>query len=176
MESCQRDRDEPTSDGQRVNHWLIEKLSLYARNPRTYSDAQIAQIAVSTAGLELKPESGLYQGRHHRRAAAHARRAKAPAQRRSRHWSKISVLIAGFVLLVIATAILTTYRFPKKRARGNLILPKDLVLWLLFFGWPVLSAQIAVWRHRTQRARPARRHEGNRQTPFSAREPIRALP
>jgi hypothetical protein len=69
MGSCQRDRDEPTSDGQRVNHWLIEKLSPYARNPRTYSDAQIAQIAVSTAGLESKPESGLYQGRHHRRAA-----------------------------------------------------------------------------------------------------------
>ena len=54
MESCQRDRDEPTSDGQRVNHWLIEKLSPYARNPRTHSDAQIAQIAVSIAGLGFK--------------------------------------------------------------------------------------------------------------------------
>lgn len=69
MESCQRDRDEPTSDGQRVNHWLIEKLSPYARNPRTYSDAQIAQIAVSTAGLEFKtrvwsiPRSASSQGR-----------------------------------------------------------------------------------------------------------------
>ena len=54
MESCQRDRDKPTSDGQRVNHWLIEKLSPYDGNPRTHSDAQIAQIAVSIAGLGVK--------------------------------------------------------------------------------------------------------------------------
>jgi DNA modification methylase len=34
---------------QRIEHWLIEKLIPYARNPRTYSDAQIAQIAASIA-------------------------------------------------------------------------------------------------------------------------------
>jgi DNA modification methylase len=32
---------------QRIEHWLIEKLIPYARNPRTHSDAQIAQIAAS---------------------------------------------------------------------------------------------------------------------------------
>jgi hypothetical protein len=176
MESCQRDRDEPTSDGQRVNHWLIEKLSPYARNPRTYSDAQIAQIGGSTAGLESKPESGLYQGRHHRRAAG------ACSPRESSSSKTFPPLVENLGTDRRICSIGHRYRdshdvsFPKKRARGNLTLPKDLVLWLLFFGWPVLSAQIAVWRHRTQRAPPARRHEGNRQTPFSAREPIRALP
>jgi DNA modification methylase len=34
---------------QRIEHWLIEKLIPYARNPRTHSDAQIAQIAASIA-------------------------------------------------------------------------------------------------------------------------------
>jgi len=34
---------------QRIEHWLIEKLIPYARNPRTHSDAQIAQIAGSIA-------------------------------------------------------------------------------------------------------------------------------
>jgi 16S rRNA G966 N2-methylase RsmD len=33
----------------RIEHWLIEKLIPYARNPRTHSDAQIAQIAASIA-------------------------------------------------------------------------------------------------------------------------------
>jgi hypothetical protein len=117
MESCQRDRDEPTSDGQRVNHWLIEKLSPYARNPRTYSDAQITQIAVSTAGLESKPESGLYQDRHHRRAAG----ACSPRESSSSKTFPSLVENLGtdrrFVLLVIATAILATYRFPKTGAR-----------------------------------------------------------
>ena len=32
---------------QRIEHWLIEKLIPYARNPRTHSDVQIAQIAAS---------------------------------------------------------------------------------------------------------------------------------
>ena len=35
--------------GQRIEHWLIEKLIPYARNPRTHSDAQIVQIAASIA-------------------------------------------------------------------------------------------------------------------------------
>ena len=34
---------------QRIEHWLTEKLIPYARNPRTHSDAQIAQIAASIA-------------------------------------------------------------------------------------------------------------------------------
>ena len=34
---------------QRIEHWLIEKLIPYSRNPRTHSDAQIAQIAASVA-------------------------------------------------------------------------------------------------------------------------------
>ena len=34
---------------QRIEHWLIERLIPYARNPRTHSDAQIAQIAASIA-------------------------------------------------------------------------------------------------------------------------------
>ena len=34
---------------QRIEHWLIDKLIPYARNPRTHSDAQIAQIAASIA-------------------------------------------------------------------------------------------------------------------------------
>src|SRR6201982_2119170 len=32
---------------QRIEHWLVEKLIPYARNPRTHSDAQVAQIAAS---------------------------------------------------------------------------------------------------------------------------------
>src|SRR5258705_8811134 len=31
----------------RIEHWMIDKLIPYARNPRTHSDAQIAQIAAS---------------------------------------------------------------------------------------------------------------------------------
>jgi hypothetical protein len=31
-------------DAPAIEHWLIEKLIPYARNPRTHSDAQIAQI------------------------------------------------------------------------------------------------------------------------------------
>jgi DNA modification methylase len=34
---------------QRVEHWSLERLIPYARNPRTHSDAQIAQIAASIA-------------------------------------------------------------------------------------------------------------------------------
>jgi DNA modification methylase len=33
----------------RIEHWLIDKLIPFARNPRTHSDAQIAQIAASIA-------------------------------------------------------------------------------------------------------------------------------
>src|SRR6516225_9566867 len=33
----------------RIEHWLIDKLIPYARNPRTHSDAQVAQIAASIA-------------------------------------------------------------------------------------------------------------------------------
>src|SRR6202167_3704190 len=34
---------------QRIERWLIDKLIPWARNPRTHSDAQIAQIAASIA-------------------------------------------------------------------------------------------------------------------------------
>jgi DNA modification methylase len=34
---------------QRIEHWLLERLIPWARNPRTHSDAQIAQIAASIA-------------------------------------------------------------------------------------------------------------------------------
>jgi ParB-like chromosome segregation protein Spo0J len=34
---------------QHIEHWPIEKLIPYARNPRTHSEAQVAQIASSIA-------------------------------------------------------------------------------------------------------------------------------
>ncbi|HXI44188.1 MAG TPA: site-specific DNA-methyltransferase [Bryobacteraceae bacterium] len=34
---------------QRIEHWPLDKLIPYARNPRTHSDAQVAQIAASIA-------------------------------------------------------------------------------------------------------------------------------
>src|SRR5712691_5951777 len=34
---------------QRIEHWPLEKLVPLARNPRTHSDAQVAQIAASIA-------------------------------------------------------------------------------------------------------------------------------
>src|SRR4051812_18329319 len=34
---------------QRIEQWLIDRLIPYARNPRTHSDAQVAQIAASIA-------------------------------------------------------------------------------------------------------------------------------
>jgi len=34
---------------QRIEHWLLERLVPYVRNPRTHSDAQVAQIAASIA-------------------------------------------------------------------------------------------------------------------------------
>jgi len=38
-----------TPMAQRIEHWPLEKLIPYARNPRTHSDAQVAQIADSIA-------------------------------------------------------------------------------------------------------------------------------
>jgi len=34
---------------QRIERWPLERLIPYARNPRTHSDAQVAQIASSIA-------------------------------------------------------------------------------------------------------------------------------
>jgi ParB-like chromosome segregation protein Spo0J len=34
---------------QRIEHWPIEKLVAFARNPRTHSETQVAQIAASVA-------------------------------------------------------------------------------------------------------------------------------
>src|SRR5258706_9269123 len=36
---------------QRIEHWALEKLIPFARNPRTHSDAQVAQIAASIAAF-----------------------------------------------------------------------------------------------------------------------------
>ena len=36
---------------QRIEHWPLEKLIPYARNPRTHSDAQVSQIAASIAAF-----------------------------------------------------------------------------------------------------------------------------
>src|SRR5436190_11610548 len=36
---------------QRIELWLLDKLIPYARNPRTHSDAQVAQIAASIAAF-----------------------------------------------------------------------------------------------------------------------------
>src|ERR1700704_2001923 len=36
---------------QRIEHWQLEKLIPYARNPRTHSDAQVKQIAASIAAF-----------------------------------------------------------------------------------------------------------------------------
>jgi ParB-like chromosome segregation protein Spo0J len=36
---------------QRIEHWPLEKLIPYARNPRTHSDAQVAQIAASISAF-----------------------------------------------------------------------------------------------------------------------------
>jgi ParB-like chromosome segregation protein Spo0J len=34
---------------ERIEHWPLSRLNPYARNPRTHSDAQVAQIAASIA-------------------------------------------------------------------------------------------------------------------------------
>jgi len=36
---------------QRIEHWVLDKLIPFARNPRTHSDAQVAQIAASIAAF-----------------------------------------------------------------------------------------------------------------------------
>src|SRR5450631_1444402 len=40
-----------TPMAQRIEHWPLEKLIPYARNPRTHSEAQVAQIAASIAAF-----------------------------------------------------------------------------------------------------------------------------
>src|ERR1700694_5486416 len=40
-----------TAMAQHIEHWTLEKLIPYARNPRTHSDAQVAQIAASIAAF-----------------------------------------------------------------------------------------------------------------------------
>jgi ParB-like chromosome segregation protein Spo0J len=41
----------PYPMAQRIEHWPLEKLIPWARNPRTHSDAQVAQIAASIAAF-----------------------------------------------------------------------------------------------------------------------------
>ena len=96
---------------QRIEHWPLEKLIPYARNPRTHSDAQVAQIAASIAAfgfnnpilvdtkagiiaghgrllaarkLQLKRSAGHHFGSPQRRpkACIHTRRQSTRAQRR----------------------------------------------------------------------------------------------
>jgi hypothetical protein len=52
---------------QRIELWPIDKLIPYARNPRTHSDAQIAQIAASITEFGFNPilvgaKSGIIAG------------------------------------------------------------------------------------------------------------------
>ena len=65
---------------------------------------------------------------------------------------EISALIAGFVLFVIATAILTSYLFRGGR-EGTLTLPTNFVSWLPFFVLAILACAIAVWQRRKIRTR-----------------------
>ena len=46
--------------------WPIEKLIPYARNPRTHSDAQVAQIAAASPSSGSTGPGG-HRRRHHRR-------------------------------------------------------------------------------------------------------------
>ena len=41
---------------QRIEHWPLDRLIPFARNPRTHSDAQVAQIAASIAKASLTIE------------------------------------------------------------------------------------------------------------------------
>jgi hypothetical protein len=50
-ESCSIDLDLPMA--QRIKKWLIERLIPWLRNPRTHSDAQVAQIAASIASTDI---------------------------------------------------------------------------------------------------------------------------
>ena len=65
---------------------------------------------------------------------------------------EISALIAGFVLFVIATAILTSYLFRGGR-EGTLTLPTHFMSWLPFFVLALLACAIVVWQRRKIRTR-----------------------
>ncbi len=60
---------------QRIEQWPLDRLIPYARNPRTHSDAQVAQIAASIAGfgfnnpILVDTEAGIIAG-HERLLAA----------------------------------------------------------------------------------------------------------
>ena len=42
---------------EKIEHWPIDRLVPYARNPRTHSEAQIAQIAASIAEFGFTNEA-----------------------------------------------------------------------------------------------------------------------
>jgi hypothetical protein len=42
----------------RIEHWPLDRLVPYARNARTHSDDQVAQIAASLIEFELPPMNG----------------------------------------------------------------------------------------------------------------------
>ena len=66
----------PQAMAKHIQVWLIERLILWARNPRTHSDAQIAQIAASIAEfgfnnpILVDTKDGIIAG-HGRRLAAY---------------------------------------------------------------------------------------------------------
>lgn len=64
-----------TNPADRVEQWAIERLTPYARNARTHSDAQVAQLAASirewgwTTPILVSPDGGVIAG-HGRLLAA----------------------------------------------------------------------------------------------------------
>jgi ParB-like chromosome segregation protein Spo0J len=63
-----------------IELWPIDKLIPYGRNPRTHSDAQVAQIADSIRAFGFNnPILVDTQGRHHRRPRAPSGRTQAAA-------------------------------------------------------------------------------------------------
>ena len=103
-------------------HWLIA-LTVRQKSPDPLRRANRSDIAVSIAGLGFKtrvwsiPRPASSQGRGRMLAARKLLLKDVPVTgRKSRYRSP------DLFYLVIATAILTTYRFPK-RARGNAYSP-----------------------------------------------------
>jgi hypothetical protein len=69
-----------------IELWLFDRLIPYARNPRTHSNAQVAQIAASIAAFGFNnPILVEHEGRHYRRPRPTPCRAKAGAHRGSGH-------------------------------------------------------------------------------------------
>ena len=50
-----------------VQFWPIDKLIPYARNARTHTEEQVAQVAASIVGVRLDESDPGRRGRHHHR-------------------------------------------------------------------------------------------------------------